>query len=140
MKNTKDMEKVKEKVLSEYEKGNVVVSSIEGLQAMPLNEFIKQPVEGMLYDLNRGELTVLAFIEDPKWVNDYAVCKVIRALKHEQKPIEERLYTREEVETLVRYTISQWSSLNEMQKSDHKNLVNNWIKEDYKDWIKENFK
>lgn len=44
-------------------------------------EFIKQPIEGMLYDLNRNEVTVLTLIEDPKWVNDYAVSKVIQELK-----------------------------------------------------------
>jgi hypothetical protein len=34
-----------------------------------------------IYDLNRDEATVLILIDDPKWINDYAVCKVIRTLK-----------------------------------------------------------
>jgi len=72
---------VKDKVLKEYLKGNIVVAGIEGLQGMKLSEFVKQPVDGMLYDLNRNEATILTFIDDPKWVNDYAVAKVIRALK-----------------------------------------------------------
>ena len=75
------VETFKDKVLSEYEKGNVVMSAMSGLGAANLKEFIEQPVDGMLYDLNRAEMVVLAFIDDPKWVNDYAVCKVIRALK-----------------------------------------------------------
>ncbi len=71
---------MKELILSEYKKGNIVVSGVEGLQVMPLDEFLKQPIEGILYDLNRLEPVILTFIEDPKWVNDFAVCKVIRAL------------------------------------------------------------
>jgi hypothetical protein len=75
------MEEIKNKILEEYKKGNIVVAGIEGLQGMPLVEFIKQPIEGMLYDLNRDETVVLTFLPDFKWVNDYAVSKVIRALK-----------------------------------------------------------
>ena len=75
------MEEIKNKILEEYKKGNIVVAGIEGLQCMPIAEFIKQPVEGMLYDLNRNEAVVLSFLPDPKWVNDYAVAQVIRALK-----------------------------------------------------------
>lgn len=74
---------LKETVLSEYQKGNIVVVTIDGIEAMPLKEFVKQPVEGMLYDLNRNELTVLAFIEDKKWINDFACGKVIRELKNQ---------------------------------------------------------
>ena len=76
------MEEIKNKILEEYKKGNIVVAGIEGLQCMPLADFIKQPVEGMLYDLNRNEAVVLTFLLDPKWVNDYAVAQVIRALKN----------------------------------------------------------
>ena len=75
------MEEIKNKILEEYKKGNIVVAGIEGLQVMPIAEFINQPVDGMLYDLNRNEAVVLTFLPDPKWVNDYAVSQVIRALK-----------------------------------------------------------
>ena len=76
------MEEIKNKILEEYKKGNIVVAGIEGLQGMPIAEFIKQPVDGMLYDLNRNEAVVLTFLPDPKWINDYAVAQVIRALKN----------------------------------------------------------
>ena len=79
--NKKDSESIRDKILEEYKKGNIIVTTIEGLQGMPIDKFIKQPADGMLYDLNRDEATILTFIEDPKWVNDYAVCKVIRKLK-----------------------------------------------------------
>ena len=76
----KQKEKIKDVILNKYEKGNIVVSTIKGLQTMPLDEFVKQPVEGMLYDLNRDELVILTFIDDPKWINDFASTKVIRKL------------------------------------------------------------
>ena len=75
------MQNIKERILEEYKKGNIVVAGIDGLQVMPLDEFINQPAEGMLYDLNRNEAVVLTFLPDPKWVNDYAVSRVISALK-----------------------------------------------------------
>ncbi len=72
---------IKEMILAEYKKGNIVVSTFDGLQVAPLKEIIKQPTDGLLYDLNRNEAVVLTFLPDPKWVNDYAVAQVIRALK-----------------------------------------------------------
>jgi len=86
-----DVRKIKDKVLEEYKNGNIVVAGVDGLQGMVLKEFIKQPTDGMLYDLNRDEVTVLTLINDPKWVNDYAVCQVIRALKKRIKELEEQL-------------------------------------------------
>ena len=79
---------IKELILSEYKKGNVVVATFEGLRVAPLKEIIKQPIEGLLYDLNRDEATILTFIKDPKWVNDYACSQVIRALKQRVDELE----------------------------------------------------
>lgn len=75
-------------VLKEAKKGNVVLLSEEGLMTSPLNEIVEQPADGLLYDLNRNEAVILTFIEDRKWVNDYAVAQVIRELKSrlESKP------------------------------------------------------
>ena len=61
---------MKNKILEEHKKGNIVVAGIEGLKCVPMADFIKQPVEGMLYDLNRNEAIVLTFLPDPKWIND----------------------------------------------------------------------
>lgn len=74
---------IRDFILAEYDKSNIVVAGIEVPQVMPLAEFITQPVEGMLYDLNRSEEVVLTFITDHRWVNNYAVAKTIRALKGE---------------------------------------------------------
>ena len=75
------VEKLKQKILKEYKKGNIVVSTSEGIMMTSLKEIIKQPTEGLLYDLNRDEITILTFIDDPKWINDYACMAVIRELK-----------------------------------------------------------
>lgn len=77
------LESFRDLVLKEYEKGNIVVMGAEGLQTAPLKEIIEQPISGLLYDLNRDETVILTFIEDRKWVNDFAVCKVIRELKRQ---------------------------------------------------------
>jgi hypothetical protein len=84
------MESIKDKILEEYKKGNVVISNFEGLQVTKLSELIKQPTEGILYDINRDEMTILTFISDPKWVNDYASTQVIRALKQKIEEVEDK--------------------------------------------------
>lgn len=85
------MSNLKDKILEEYKKGNIIIASALGLEGHKLSEFIKQTTEGLLYDLNRDELVVLTFIDDPKWVNDYAVCKVITALKSKIEELENEL-------------------------------------------------
>jgi hypothetical protein len=85
------MENLKDKILEEYKKGNVIVATFEGLRITSLDEFIKQPADGILYDLNRNESVVLSFIPDPKWVNDYAVSQVIRKLKDKISELENKL-------------------------------------------------
>lgn len=81
---------IKNIILNEYEKGNIVIAGFDGLQVCKLEDFIKQPTIGMLYDLNRSEEVLLSFIDDPKWVNDYAVCKVITALKNRINELENK--------------------------------------------------
>jgi len=76
-------ENFKDMILKEYDKGNIVFMTIEGPMCMPLDKFIKQPVDGVLYDLNRDPEVVLAYIHDEKWVNDFAVSMVIKELKRQ---------------------------------------------------------
>jgi len=76
-----DKKKLQDTILEEAKKGNVVFSTFEGYAVCNLEEFIKQPTDGLLYDLNRLPEVVLTFLEDPKWVNDYAVYLVIKRLK-----------------------------------------------------------
>ncbi len=78
----------KELVLEGRDEGNVVFLQHGGgylaVMSTPIDEFIQQPADGILYDLNRLEEIALTYIDDPKWVNDFAVALTIRALKKER--------------------------------------------------------
>jgi len=78
-------DELKKRILSEYEKGNIVYATSEGLSVANLDKFIKQPTDGILYDLNRLPEVVLTLLDDPKWVNDYAVAMVITKLKQSDR-------------------------------------------------------
>ncbi len=78
--------------------GKVTFESIEGIVSAPLDEFIKQPAEGMLYDLNRDMATCLTFIDRPAWINNYACCVVIKALKKRIEELENKLNNDAEIQ------------------------------------------
>jgi len=84
-------EKYRDLILAEHKKDNIVFSSINIPQVVNLDKFLTQHIDGILYDLNRSEEVVLTFIEDEKWINDYAVCKVIRRLKEQNDKLREEL-------------------------------------------------
>ena len=84
----KRKKEIKQFILDKREEGKVVVMGLEGPMSMPLDSIIQQPVDGLLYDLNRLEETALTFIDDPKWVNDFAVALVIRKLKSKLTQLE----------------------------------------------------
>ena len=74
------MNEIKNFIETEEKNNRIVFRSIEGLISMDMDEFIKQPLDGILYDLNRLPEVVVGFLDDPKWVNDYAVYLVIKKL------------------------------------------------------------
>ena len=74
-------EKTKKLILGKRKEGKLCFMTYESIVSVSIDEFIKQPADGILYDLNRLEETALTFIDDPKWVNDFAVALTIRALK-----------------------------------------------------------
>lgn len=77
------MEKdIKEIVLNARKEGKVVILTSDGFRTIPLEELVEQPIEGLLYDLNRSEEVILNFMDDPKWINDFACVQVIRYLKN----------------------------------------------------------
>jgi hypothetical protein len=45
-----------------------------------------------------------------------------------------------DIEKLIRYTIRQWSSLNEQLEPDHEDLINHWLNCDLKEWIESNYR
>lgn len=76
-------ERIVNLVREEAARGNAVISTMEGLKIINVHDLIQQSTQGILYDLNRSPEIVLTFIDDPKWVNDYAVGLVITKLKEE---------------------------------------------------------
>ena len=78
-------ENIKDLVLRMRDENKVVITWVEGMLSMDLDEMLdNQPIEGVLYDLNRLPEVALTFMEkDIKWVNDFAVSMVITRL-HER--------------------------------------------------------
>ena len=76
-------------VLSEWDKGNLVYADIEGLKSIKFEDFIKQTLDGMLYDINRDTATILTFLDDPKWVNDFALTKLLEYYYNKCKEYED---------------------------------------------------
>jgi hypothetical protein len=79
----KDENKFLQVVQRKEKEGKLIVNTIEGLAELDLKQAISQPTEGLLWDLNRDPVTIGQFINDPKWINDYACMVVIKALKAE---------------------------------------------------------
>jgi len=68
-----------ELVLNEYKKGNIIYLDITGAKKVKLEHFVKQPLDGILYDLNRLEEVIITNLDkDEKWVNDFALVKLLR--------------------------------------------------------------
>ena len=81
---TRAQKRLRDRILAERDKGNIVHWGLPGkLNTVKLDDFIKQPADGILYDLNRLEEISLTFLDDPRWVNDFAVALTIRKLKAE---------------------------------------------------------
>jgi hypothetical protein len=86
-----EKKKWSEIVLEERDKGNVVYLAIDTALVAPVKEIIKQPVDGLLWDLNRDEATALTFMDKEgmiHWVNNFAVALVIRELKRRIEELE----------------------------------------------------
>ena len=91
-------EELKEIVLDEMKKGVIVYKTIEGLVKQPLSEFVKQPIEGQLYDLNRDMATCLAFIDEPFGVNNFASMFLLTYYYEKCNELESKLKEYERVQ------------------------------------------
>ena len=90
--------KLRDKILAEREKGNIVFWGLPGeLNGVKLDDFVEQPAERILYDLNRLEEISLTFLGDAKWVNDFAVALTIRKLVEQRDAARSLLAQREEL-------------------------------------------
>ena len=85
------LESIRDKVLEEWDKGNVCVMNIEGIMSQPLKTFVQQPLEGMLYDMNRDHATILAFLDDRKWVNDYCLVRILEYYYNKCQELEAKI-------------------------------------------------
>jgi hypothetical protein len=89
-----EKEEIKQLILKKEKEGEVVFTTFNGLASANIDDFIKQPIEGLLYDLNRDKATILANLaqqpeNELKWVNDYAVALVITGLKKEIEKLQD---------------------------------------------------
>ena len=82
-------EELKKLILDAWKDGYVVFASIEGLHRQKLEEFTQQPLDGMLYDINRDTSTISTFLDDPKWVNDFALTKLLEYYYNKCKEYED---------------------------------------------------
>ena len=90
-------ESIRKIVLEEWNNGNLVFADIDGLKSIKFDDFIKQPIEGMLYDINRS-LPIILSMEDPKWVNDFATVKLLVHFYEQcEKLKEENIHLKDEL-------------------------------------------
>lgn len=79
----KETNEIIEKIEDESKNGNIVLMTVEGLVVVKLEDFIKQPADGILYDLNKNESVALTFLrnQEIRGINDFAAALTIKALK-----------------------------------------------------------
>ena len=67
-------------VFQAFKDGYIVIHTVVGLIKMPIDKFVTQPLEGMLYDMNHLEAVIRTRAEhddDFGWVNDMAMLKTL---------------------------------------------------------------
>lgn len=73
-------------VLEDEREGRITIAAFDGFHTFDFEAFMKQPVEGLLYDLNMDKATLLTMLgqenqqEAVEWVNRYAAMRVIERL------------------------------------------------------------
>ena len=84
-------EELKNLILSKKKEGKIVFHSIEGLMEAKMEDIIRQPAEGLLWDLNRDLATLLhrASEDNPCWVNDMALANITEFLVNKVNEITE---------------------------------------------------
>ncbi len=116
-----EKKKWSEIVLEERDKGNVVFLCVDEVMVAPVKEIIKQPADGLLWDLNRDEATALTFMDREgmiHWVNNFAVALVLRELKSQvgQLNTELELYKEAERQIAEFGTCLEWKEENDALK------------------------
>jgi predicted RNase H-like nuclease (RuvC/YqgF family) len=105
-----------DKVLSLQADNKIAFMTIDGLQGGPIEDFVKQPIEGQLYDVNRDRATLYSMANENKnkrWINDLAL---VYMYEYANETIEEQRrhitnleceldLTRKEIEKLKHYIV-----------------------------------
>lgn len=75
-------ENLKRLIEEKQREGQIAFFTFDSIVSADTSKFIHQSADGILYDLNRDEASILASAKDgnPYWVNNYAAAQVIRAL------------------------------------------------------------
>lgn len=79
---------INETVFQSFRDGYIVICSIDGLERIPIEKFVEQPLEGMLYDMNHLEAVIRTRAEhkdDFGWVNDMAMLKTLEYFYNKAK-------------------------------------------------------
>lgn len=87
--------KTDKEIFDSYAAGNIVYMTADGLKEVPMSEFQHSGPDNILKSLNRTEDIILKVHskkpDSLKWINDYAVGKVISALCNENANLEQWL-------------------------------------------------
>ena len=124
-----------DKVLALQEDNKVAFMTIDGLQYSPIDEFVKRPLEGQLYDVNRDRAALYSMANENKnkrWINDLAL---VYMYEYANKTIEEQRrhiteleceldLTKKSIEKL-KHSIVEISAKDEDQNVDKTNNCNN---------------
>lgn len=78
-------------LVEEKRKGNIVLTTLgKSLGTMPVSKFIKQPIDGILYDLNLlEEVASVRFETIEEHIQQYATTFTLRELKAKISSLEE---------------------------------------------------
>ena len=78
-KQTEENHETVKAVLAQWKAGNICYMDFDGnIMSASTQNFIQQPADGILYDLNRLEECIS---EGVRWVNDFGMAKTVRVLK-----------------------------------------------------------
>ena len=90
-------------------KGNIAFMTIDGLKGSTIDNIINQPIEGILYDLNRDYATIITLAKNSKnlrWINDLALSDLFKEIFKRYKNLEEEnKLLREQISNSSKITI-----------------------------------
>lgn len=85
-----------DEILKKRKEGKIIFSTFDGFMEAKIDEIINnQPVDGLLYDLNRDLVTCLSWIKNPdspiQWINNAACGIVIEYMANEKGELKAKI-------------------------------------------------